>query len=51
MLNKNTELLYWRKNKLWYYFDEAKQMYYLTDDAPERAKNSYNLWKQFNNIK
>ena len=51
MMSGNTELLYWRKDKSWYRYDEDKDMYELTDKATDRAKASFELWKEFNNLK
>lgn len=51
MMSGNREILYWRKNKSWYRYDKEKRMYELTDEATERAKESFELWKKFNNLK
>lgn len=32
---------YFMENEKWYYFDEDDFCYKLTDDAPEKAKESY----------
>lgn len=45
MMSGNTELLYW------YEYNEETDSYSLTDKAPERAKASFEMWKEFNNIK
>lgn len=50
MMSGNTELLYWRKDKLWYRYDEEKDIFELTDKATERARASFEMWKEFNNI-
>jgi len=42
---KLSERLYWRTNKSWYGFDPSVNDFYLTDDAPERAKKSFELWQ------
>ena len=51
MMSGNTEILYWRSNKEWYKYDETKDMYELTDKATDRAKSSFELWKEFNHLK
>lgn len=51
MLSINTEIMYWRKNKLWYRYDEKKDIFELTDEATDRAKASFEMWKKFNKIK
>lgn len=41
---------YFMKNKEWYYFDEEKFRYMLTDKAPEKAKESYKeFYKELEN--
>ena len=50
MMSGNTELLFWRTNKLWYKYDENKKAFELTDKATERAKNSFKMWKEFNGL-
>jgi len=32
---------YFLKDKSWYYFDEKDCKYFLTDKAPEKARESY----------
>ena len=51
MLTANTELLYWQENKEWYKYNDEIEMYELTDSATERAKASFEMWKEFNGIK
>ena len=37
---------YFMKNEEWYYYDNKKGVYKLTDKAPEKAKESYkNFYK------
>ena len=50
MMSANTELLYWRKDKSWYKYDEVTDTYTMVNEAPQRAKESFELWKKFNNI-
>ena len=51
MMSGNTELLYWYEDESWYEYNEETDSYTLTDEAPERAKASFEMWKEFNNIK
>lgn len=51
MMSANTELLYWRKNKSWYKYNQETDSYYLTEEATQRAKESFEMWKSFNNLK
>ena len=47
-MTTNTELMYWRSNPDWYEPDESKQFIYkVKDNAPERAKKSYEMWLEF----
>ena len=39
------EKLYWRTDKNWYGFDPSTEEFYLTESAPEKAKESFDLWK------
>lgn len=39
---------YFMNNAEWFYFDEKEWKYFLTDKAPEKAKESYN--KFYNNL-
>lgn len=43
-MTKNKESLYWKTNKNWWRVTEAGE-YELTEEAPERAKKSFELWK------
>ena len=48
MMSGNTEILYWRKDKSWYKYDQETDSYSMTDEAPQRAKESFELCKEFN---
>jgi len=39
----NTEVFYWTTNKGWYRFNSETQKFELTDEAPERARKSFEL--------
>jgi len=45
-MTKEFEKLYWRTNKTWYGFDSTINDFYLTDDAPDKAKKSFDLWQE-----
>lgn len=38
------ESLYWRKNEGWYRINKEKDCFELTDEAPERAVKSFELY-------
>ena len=40
----------WMKNKEWYYVDEERNRYVLTDKAPEEARRSFEKWKIINDV-
>lgn len=40
-MNKDIEMPYFMTNEEWYYYDEKKEIYKLTDKATEKAKQSY----------
>ena len=40
----------WMGNKEWYYIDEERDRYVLTNKAPEEARRSFELWKKINNL-
>lgn len=42
----NTEILYWRSNEEWYEDDPTDEyIFRVKNNAPERAKKSFELWK------
>lgn len=45
MMTANREVLYWRQDKNWYTFDSKTSTFSIRDDAPQRAKDSFALWK------
>lgn len=47
MMNTNTELLYWKINKEWYRVNKEKDCFELTEKAPDRAKESFKMYKEF----
>lgn len=46
MMTANREFMYWCSNKEWYRINEEKDCFELTDKAPERAKQSFELYKK-----
>lgn len=44
-MTTNKELFYWAQNPDWYDCDEDGENVTLSDDAPERAKESFKMWK------
>ena len=41
----------WMHNKEWYYIDEERDRFVLTDKAPEEARISFEKWKKINKLK
>ena len=48
-LNKKRELMYWSKKTEWYVFEAGTGYdgYSMKDDAPQRAKDSFEAWKKY----
>lgn len=36
--------MYWYSNKDWYVLDDENDTFVIREDAPERAKKSFELW-------
>lgn len=45
-MTKNKELFYWQSHVEWYTCDNQGNVT-LDDNAPERAKKSFEMWKQW----
>ena len=45
-MNRNSEVMYWQSNKDWYEIDDEKDTFVIREDAPERAKKSFEMWKE-----
>lgn len=45
MMTANKEFMYWRENKNWYRINYEKDCFELTEQAPERARKSFELYK------
>ena len=46
MMTANQEPLFWRSNKEWYQINREKDCFALTDNAPERARKSFERYKE-----
>lgn len=44
------KMFIWRSNPDWYDYDENEEPY-LTDKAPEEAKESFEIWKEIQKIR
>ena len=42
--------MYWMKNPAWYTINEKLDRFELTEEAPEKAKRSFELYKKVNNL-
>lgn len=45
-MTRNKELFYWQSNHSWYSCDDDGDNVTLNNSAPERAKKSFEAWKQ-----
>ena len=46
MIKLSDELIYWKTNEDWYHFDSDTGGLVVNDDAPQKAKDSYNKYRQ-----
>jgi len=44
----NMELLYWQSDENWYEYNQDTREYTLTELAPDRAIESFESWKEYN---
>ena len=44
-MNANKESTYWASNPAWYRINKDTDEFELTDEAPERARKSFEMWK------
>jgi len=44
MMSANKESVYWKQNKDWYSESDDGKEFIIKDDAPDRAKKSFELW-------
>jgi len=44
-----TELLYWQSNDDWYEYNQETREYKVKENAPERAKKSFELYIEYYN--
>lgn len=47
-MTANREMMYWHSNKEWYRVNTEKDCYELTDKAPQRAVESFEMYKKQN---
>lgn len=45
-MTANREFMYWRTNEAWFTINEEKDCFELTEQAPERARRSFELYKE-----
>lgn len=50
MSRKYRDTVIWKENKDWYYIDEERDRYVLTDKAPAEARRSFERWKRINGV-
>ena len=46
-MTANKEMRYWQTQEEWYVHDEATNTFTLKEGAPERVKNSYQMWVDY----
>ena len=47
---KDSDCMDWMDDKSWYYIDDARNRFVLTDKASEEARRSFEKWKRINNV-
>ncbi len=50
MSAKDSDCMDWMDDKSWYYIDDERDRFVLTDKAPEEAHRSFEKWKRINNV-
>ncbi len=51
MVTANTESMYWMSKEEWYRVNTEKDVFELTENAPDRAVKSFGMYKEINNLK
>ncbi|MEF2767732.1 MAG: hypothetical protein U0O05_08490 [Dorea phocaeensis] len=46
MMTADREFMYWKTNDSWYRINYEKDCFELTEEAPERARKSFELYKE-----
>lgn len=46
----HTFIMYWHQNPAWYRVNEELDRFELTEEAPEKAIKSFELYKKINNL-
>lgn len=47
---RNKDCMIWSRNREWYYIDEDRDRFVLTEKAPEEARRSFEKYKRINNL-
>ena len=47
---RNKDMMMWSRNKNWYYIDEERDRFVLTEKAPEEARRSFEKYKKINKL-
>lgn len=50
-MNANKEALFWASNPAWFRINAESDQFELTEEAPERARISFDMWKNPNKYK
>ena len=45
---RNKDCMIWSRNREWYYIDEERDRFVLTEKAPEEARRSFEKYKRIN---
>lgn len=43
----NSEIMYWHRNEEYFHYDREKKEFVIHEDAPQRVKDSFKLWQDF----
>ena len=47
---RDKDCMDWTNNRDWYYIDDERDRFVLTDKAPEEARRSFEKWKRLNKL-
>ena len=50
MSARDKDCMDWTNNQDWYFVDEERDRFVLTEKAPEEARRSFEKWKRINNL-
>ena len=48
MSARDKDCMLWMRNKDWYYIDDERDRFILTEKAPEEARRSFEKWQYIN---